>query len=115
MIDWLKRAKKADTYLAERKRYESRCKQYMVESSDLRYGRQRDENGQRLGYPMVFRAMYKRNGFWSILSTHKKLGPAKKALEYFAEHGRPMPKQTKAAKAKRRQKAKRKARRDAKA
>lgn len=110
MIDWLKRWKREDTRYAERRTLYSRCKTYKVEETDLKYGREIDKRGERLGYPVLYRALLKRPGYgWTILSEHRKARAAQGALEYFAEHGHAKPKQTKASKAKKRQKAKRKA------
>jgi hypothetical protein len=80
---------------------------YKVEESELKYGKGFDKRGERLGYPTIYRAMVQRPGYgWSILSEHRKASAAKSAIEYFAEHGKPKPKRTKATKAKKRQKAK---------
>ncbi len=106
-LEWQKRCKKVDTYLAERRQWWTQCKNYYVEESNLRYGRKRGEECQ--GYPIVYRAMVKRGERFDILSAHKTKPAAIKALEYYMEHRKPMPKQP--TKAKRRQKGKRKARR----
>ena len=105
MLEWQKRCKKVDTFLAERRQWWTRCKNYYIEESNLWYGRKRDENKDYQGYPIVYRVMIKRGERFDILSAHKTKPAAVKALEYYAEHRKPIPKQ--ATKAKRRQKAKR--------
>jgi transposase len=105
-LEWQKRCKKADTYLAERRQWWTRCKQYYIEESTLRYGRKRDEKNEPLGYQTVYRVMAKRDDRFDILVAHKTKNAAIRALEYYAEHGKLPPKQP--TKAKRRQKAKRK-------
>jgi len=113
MIDWLKRWKREDTKYADRRSLYSRCKIYKVEESELRYGRGFDKRGERLGYPITYRAMVKRENYgWYILSEHRRQSAAISALEYFAETGKQKPKRTKASKAKKRQKAKRQAKKE---
>ena len=118
MLEWQKRCKRADTYLADRRQWWTRCKNYYVEESDLRYGRKRDD--ESAGYPVVYRVMIKRGAKrfdlkrgerFDILTSCKTKRAAVKALEYYVEHGKLPPKQV--TKAKRRQKAKRKAKRKA--
>ncbi|MHC4121602.1 MAG: hypothetical protein ACYSWO_29365 [Planctomycetota bacterium] len=116
MLEWQKRCKREDTEIAERRSWYTKCKSFKVEESNIRYGRGKDANGQALGYPIIYRAMAKRElGGWYIISEHRKRTAAIKAVEYFAEHGRPMPKRTKATKAKKRQSDKRKAKKQKKA
>ena len=107
MLKWQKRCKRVDTYLAERRQWWTCCKNYYVEESDLRYGRKRGENKEPQGYPIVYRSMVKRGERFDILVAHRTKHAALQALEYYAEHRKLPPKQ--ATKAKRRQKAKRKA------
>jgi hypothetical protein len=114
MIEWMKRCKRADTPLSERRIWRSRCGLYQVLESNIRYGRSYDKRGNFLGYPIYYLAMVKRDGHWHVLSEHRKRGPATKALEYYADNGRLPPKKTKANKAKKRLKAKRQAKRKAK-
>jgi len=91
-IDWLKRWKKADTQMAERRVLESRCRMYKIEESNIKYGRKYKRNGDYLGYPIWYRAMAKLRCGWVILSNHFKLSAAEKALEYHNQHGQPKPK-----------------------
>jgi hypothetical protein len=110
-LEWQKRCKRADTYLAKRRQWWTRCKNYYIEESELRYGRKRDENEEYLGYPIVYRVMMIQHGKrFDILTAHKTKLAAVKALEYYVEHRKLIPKQP--TKAKRRQKAKRKAKKD---
>jgi hypothetical protein len=104
-LEWQKRCKRVDTYLAERRQWWTRCKNYYIEESNLRYGRKRDEKNEAQGYPIVFRLMARSGERFDILSAHKTKPAAVKALEYYAEHGKLPPKQV--TKAKRRQKVKR--------
>ena len=113
-LEWQKRCKRADTYLAERRQWWTCCKNYYVEESDLRYGRKRKRDGEIAGYPVVYRAMMlqdanrgdpNRAKRFDILSVYKTKRAAVKALEHHAEKGRLPPKQ--ATKAKRHQKTKR--------
>lgn len=113
-MDWQKRCKRADTSVAERWQWWTRCKNYYIEKSHIRFGRKRNENKEPLGYPIVYRVMIRRGEWFDILSAHRTRVAAVKALEYYVEHRKLPPKQTKAAKAKRRQKAKRQAKRKAK-
>jgi len=106
-LEWQKRCKKADTYLAERRQWWTRCKRFYIEESNLRYGRKRDEKNEAQGYPIVFRLMIRGGERFNILSVCKTKNAAVKALEYYAEHGKLPPKQP--TKAKRRQKTKREA------
>ena len=113
-MEWQKRCKRADTYLAERRQWWTKCKNYYVEESDLRYGRKRKRDGESAGYPVVYRLMIKRGAKrfdlkrgerFDILALYKTKRAAVKALEYYMEHGKLPPKQV--TKAKRRQKTKR--------
>lgn len=113
-LEWQKRCKRADTYLAERRQWWTACKNYYVEESDLRYGRKRKRNDESAGYPVVYRAMMLRSAKrfdlervkrFDILAWYKTKRAAVEALEYYAEHGRLPPKQL--TKSKRRQKTKR--------
>lgn len=108
MIGWLKRWKTDNNYIAERRVLDSKCRRYKVVESNIRYGRGVDQRGERLGYPITYRAMIlRRVGGWVILSEHRNASAAKSALEYFDEHGKVKPKRV--AKAKKRQQDKRKA------
>lgn len=95
MIDWLKRCKRCDTQLAERRSWSSRCGNYKVEESNIKYGRKHDKYGNYLGYPIIYRAMVAKDWGWDILSTHRKRSAAVKQLEYYHEHGKPIPKKKK--------------------
>ncbi len=110
-LEWQKRCKRVDTYLAERRQWWTCCKNYYVEESNIRYGRKRDENKEYLGYQIVYRAMVNRGNRFDIIALHSTKRAAVQALEYFSKHRKLPPKQ--ATKAKRRQKAKRKAKRKA--
>lgn len=115
-MEWQKRCKRADTYLAERRQWWTRCKNYYIEESDLRYGRKRDENEESAGYSIIYRVMIKRGERFDIIASHTTKLAAVKALEYYVEHRKLPPKQTKAKrhqKVKRQQKAKRKAKKAA--
>lgn len=112
-LEWQKRCKRADTYLAERRQWWTYCKNYYVEESNIRYGRKRDENNESASWPVVYRVMIlqsakrfdiKRDKRFDILTTRKTKRAAVEALEYYVEHGRLPPKQ--ATKSKRRQKVK---------
>jgi hypothetical protein len=77
---------------------------------NIKLGRRNDEHGNFLGYP-VFYLAYSRpihDKGWKQLSEHKRLSAAKKQCEYFDAHGETKQRQTKAAKALRRGKLKRK-------
>lgn len=95
MIEWFKRAKRCDTTIAERRVWRSRCDCYRIDESNIKYGRDYDKQGNYLGYPIVYRAMVKRDETWSILSTHRKRSAAVKQLEYFDEFGKVVPKKRK--------------------
>lgn len=88
MIDWFKRMRRDDTETAERKVWRSRCGRYKVEEVNIRYGRENDNRGVYLGYPIFFRAMIKRPLGWYVVSTHRKRSAATKVLEYIEEHGK---------------------------
>lgn len=114
MLEWQKRCKRADTDLAERRQWWTRCKNYYVEESNIRYGRKRDEKGESAGYSVIYRVMIKRGAkrfdlkrgdHFDILTKRKTKRAAVEALEYYAEHGRLPPQRP--TKAKRRQKTKR--------
>ena len=114
MLEWQKRCKRADTYLAERRQWWTVCKNYYVEESDLRYGRKRKRNDESAGYSIVYRAMMLRSAKrgelnhvkrFDILARCKTKRAAVQALEYYSEHHKLPPKQP--TKAKRRQKTKR--------
>lgn len=100
MIEWFQRWRRSDTQLAERRVLKSRCGHYKVEESNIKYGRVTDSKGNYLGYPVIYRAMVLLEWGWWILGYHKKSHPAQKAIEYFAEHGHPMPKKKKRKKVK---------------
>jgi hypothetical protein len=106
MIDWLKRLRRDDTEIAERRVWESRCRRYKIEESRIQYGKGVDKRGVPLGYPPIFRIMVKRPDGWRLLSAYRKRAVAKKQIEYFAEHGTLIPKKKKK---RRRKKAKRNA------
>jgi hypothetical protein len=112
MIEWNKRARRDETQMAERRTWNSKCGHYKVEECNIKFGRSYDRRGNYLGYPIFYRAMALLDGVWRILSAHRKRGTAIKQCEYWHEKGCLMPKNTKAAKAKKRQKAKRKAKRN---
>lgn len=107
MLEWVKRGKKMDTVVSERMRWRSKCGQYAVERSEIRYGKRTSASGIYLGYKPVFRALHKRGEVWDILSEHTKRGPAERQCEYHDEHGTIAPRNTKLTKAKRRLKKKR--------
>jgi len=92
MIDWLKRCKRNDTMLANRRTWTSRCGIYRVEESTITYGAKTDKHGNYLGYPTIYRAIVKRDWGGQIISYHRKRSAAVKALEYFDDHGKPKPK-----------------------
>jgi hypothetical protein len=121
-LQWQKRCKRADTDVADRRQWWTVCKNYYIEESNIRYGRKRDEKDPSASYPIVYRVMIKsvkrddeygkRIERFDILAAHKTKRAAVQALEYYIEHRKLPPKQTKAKrhqKTKRRQKAKRKA------
>jgi hypothetical protein len=95
MIDWFKRMRREDTDFAECKVWLSRCGHYRIEEVNIRYGREYDKRGVYLGYPITFRAMIKRPLGWYVLSNHRKRAAATKQLEYYAEHGKSIPKKKK--------------------
>lgn len=98
-----------DTVVSDRMRWKSKCGNYAVERSEIKYGRRTNAYGVYMGYKPVFRALHKRGKIWDILSEHTKRAPAERQCEYHAEHGVLMPRNTKANKAKRRMKKKRQA------
>ena len=95
MIDWLKRCRRLDSALADRRIWTSRCGHYKVEESDIRYGRSYDKRGNFLGYPPYYRAMTLKDDVWFIISAHRKQSTAVRQLEYYHEHGKPIPKKKK--------------------
>lgn len=114
MLEWMKRCKRMDTIVSDRRRWKSRCGEYAVEESEIKYGRSVSAGGVYQGYPKIFRALHKRGETWDILSEHKTKKAAQTQCEYHSEHGTLKPRNTKVAKAKRRLKKKRQAKRKAK-
>lgn len=111
-LDWLKRCKRDESMVAERRTWKTRCGHYQVVESNIKYGRSYDAQGNYLGYPPSYRAMVCRDSSWYTLSTHRTRKAAVKQLEYYHEHGVAMPRRTKATKAIKRVKAKRQAKRN---
>ena len=95
MIEWMKRCRRCESALADRRVWSSRCGHYKVEESDIKYGRKHDKRGNFLGYPTFYRAMVLKDSIWYILSAHRKRSAAVRQLEYYHEHGKPTPKKKK--------------------
>jgi hypothetical protein len=112
-LEWQKRCKRADTDIAERRQWWTRCKRYYIEESNIRYGHKRvedkrNEKEEKPNYPIVYRIMIKRDERdkrFDILAKRKTKHAAVEALEYYVEHGKLPPK--KPTKAKKHQKTKR--------
>lgn len=110
MIEWNKRCRRSENDVAEHRTWYSKCKLFRVVETNIKLGRYDDEHGNFLGYPVYYTASRLLHGDdWKFISEHRRLNAAKKQCEYFAQYGCPKPRQTKAAKALRRTKAKRKA------
>jgi len=92
MVEWLKRWKRRDTDLAERRVLNSRCSHYKIEESNIKYGRVCKRNGDYCGYSVIYRAMVLMDWGWWVISKHRKLGAAQKAIAYFHDHGHAKPK-----------------------
>lgn len=108
MLEWYKRCKRDETQMAERRTWRTKCGHYQVVESNIKYGRKHDRHGNFLGYPIVYLAMVLKDTGWEIISRHRKRGAAVKQLEHYHETGRPLPKNTKANKAKKKMREKRK-------
>ena len=91
MIDWLLRWKNTNTPMSERRTLMSRCAQYKIEESNIRYGRTYKRNGDYNGIPIVYRAMVLMRWGWWIISSHRRKSAAIKAVEYYAENGHIQP------------------------
>jgi len=100
MIEWMKRCKRDETQMAERRIWTSRCGKYRVIESNIKYGRKHDKHGNYLGYPIIYLAMVLKDWGWDIISRHRKYKAAIKQLEYHQEHGKPIPKKKKRKKVK---------------
>jgi len=112
-MEWMKRCKREDNNYAERRSWYSTCKRFRVIEINIRYGRGKDTNGNATGYPTFYEARVRRDsGDWQLISEHKTRNAATKALEYLANKGKPKPKRTKLAQAKKRLAAKRVAKRE---
>ena len=73
MLDWKKRCRKDQTMSADRKIWETRCGKYRLIFSHIRYGE---------GIlPDVWYALELDNGYWEIISKHRKKNTAQKACE----------------------------------
>lgn len=113
-LEWQQRCKRADTDVAKRRQWWTRCKNYYIEESNILYGRKRVEKDGSAGYPVVYRVMalqsakrfdLERAKRFDILAWRKTKRAAVEALEYYVENGKLPPKQP--TKAKRHQKTKR--------
>jgi hypothetical protein len=91
MVEWMKRCKRDETQMAERRTWSTRCGLYRIEESNIKYGRGMNRRGEPTGYPLTYRAMAHLPWGWRIISRHRKRSAAIRAVEYFAEHGRPIP------------------------
>jgi len=88
MIEWLKTSKHEDTDLAKRRTWRSKCGHYKVEESQINYGNGKDRHGNETGYPTCYRAMYRQEWGWQILSDEfRKRATAVSALEHHKAHG----------------------------
>ena len=113
MIEWNKRAKRDETQVAERRTWKSKCGHYKVVETNIKYGRVTDRRGNYQGYPVYYLAMRLNDpeiSMWDIISDHRTRKAAVLQCEYFHEHGRRKPANTKAYKARKKMKVKRQAR-----
>ena len=83
MIQWKTRAKKDQTTCADRKTWESRCGLYKVVFSQIRFGRGLGPKS----IPDTYYAMSRKtkDGFFSIISKHRKKNPAIQSCEKLAK------------------------------
>lgn len=73
-LQW-KKGRSDNTEISNRMIWESRCKRYRAMKSKIVYG----------DLPVVFYAMINKDGFWDILSKHRKKSTAQKACEKHAK------------------------------
>ena len=83
MIQWKKRCKKDQTICADRKTWGSRCGLYQVVFSQIRYGKGLGPQS----IPDVYYAMSRKteDGFFNIISRHRKKNPAIQSCEKVAK------------------------------
>ncbi len=80
MIAWKKRCQKVQGEVANRKIWGSKCGEYRVVFSQIRYGR-----GPK-GIPDTYYAMKLDGDCWTIISKHRKKSTAMKACEKEAKN-----------------------------
>ena len=77
MLEWKKRCKTDVTIVSNRKIWETKCGRYKVIFSQIRYGRGPN------GIPDTYYAISLKDGQESIISRHRKKGPAMRACEKY--------------------------------
>ena len=90
-LEWM-RGRRADTEMAERMVWKSRCLKYRIEECNIRYGRTYTRTGIYQGYPTNYKAMVNKDSGWSIVSEHRTKAAAIKQCENFHQKGEPIKK-----------------------
>ena len=77
MLEWKKKCKKDQTLVSDRKIWESKCENYKVVFSHIRFGEG--------SLPDQYLALKRTNNIWDIMSKHRTRKAAENACENFTK------------------------------